>query len=53
MEQLIKDLQERIATLTQERNDFQLQASLQIAAMGGGIQELESMLVHLQSKETE
>ena len=51
MEQIILDIQERIATLTKERDDFQLQASLQLAAMGGGIQELTSMLAHITEKQ--
>ena len=47
-EQIITELKSRITTLTQERDEFMTQANLQIAAMGGALQELESMLKHIQ-----
>ena len=47
-EQIITELKSRITTLTQERDEFMTQANLQIAAMGGALQELETMLKHIQ-----
>ena len=50
IDHIIAAIQERIATLTHERDDFMQQANLQAAAMAGGIQELESMLAYLIEK---
>ena len=48
-EQIITELHARVATLTQERDEFMTQANLQIAAMGGALQELGAMLKHIQN----
>lgn len=49
-QEMIFDINERISELTKERDEFVRNAERQVAAMAGGLQELESMLAWFMKK---